>query len=46
MSAEAYVVIAYAIGLGLLWGYGLYLWSLARSAAKVARIDGDADGGK
>ena len=30
MSANAYVIVAYGLGLGILWGYGAYLWLAGR----------------
>jgi hypothetical protein len=30
MTANAYVIVAYAIGLGLLWSYGAYLYVASR----------------
>ena len=30
MTANAYVIVAYAGGLGLLCGYGLYVWLALR----------------
>ena len=30
MTANGYVILAYGLGLGLLWGYGAYLWFAGR----------------
>ena len=33
MNAENYVIAAYVIGLGLMWGYAVYLWNATRRRA-------------
>jgi hypothetical protein len=30
VTGQAYVILGYVIGLGLLWGYALTLWLAAR----------------
>jgi hypothetical protein len=35
MNGNNYVILAYAIGLGLLWGYAAVLWLQSRRAAKI-----------
>ena len=34
MSTNNYVILAYVIGLGLLWGYAVVLWLAGRSVAR------------
>ncbi len=34
MSGANWVVVAYVVGLGLLWGYGLVVWAGLRKAGK------------
>lgn len=34
MSGNDYVILAYAVGLGLLWGYAATLWFGLRRAAR------------
>jgi hypothetical protein len=34
MTGSQYTVIAYALGLTLLWGYALHLWFAARSCRR------------
>jgi hypothetical protein len=33
MNGPSYVILAYVIGLGLLWGYAAVLWVQSRAAA-------------
>jgi hypothetical protein len=40
MSGTMYVVLGYAIGLGLLWGYGLALVISARAMQRKERSEG------
>ncbi len=40
MTANGYVILAYAIGLGLLWGYAAQLW-LASRRTSVVRVKRD-----
>ncbi|HWP41218.1 MAG TPA: hypothetical protein VNL70_09850, partial [Tepidisphaeraceae bacterium] len=37
MNGPNYVILAYAIGLGLLWGYAARLWWQTRSLARRQR---------
>ena len=37
MTAEGYVILAYVLGLGMLWGYGVWLWIAARALNKEQR---------
>lgn len=37
MSGTQYVILGYAVGLGLLWGYALMLWVASMRAARVER---------
>ncbi|WP_428938354.1 hypothetical protein [Fontivita pretiosa] len=39
MSGQNYVILAYAIGLGLLWGYAAKLWWETRSLARRQRTE-------
>ncbi len=34
MNAAGYAILAYALGLGLMAGYGVRLWVLARAVAR------------
>jgi hypothetical protein len=36
MNGTTYAVLAYAIGLALLWGYAISMWIEARRTAKVS----------
>jgi hypothetical protein len=38
VTADGYVILAYTIGLGLLWGYAAQLW-LASRRTTVVQID-------
>jgi hypothetical protein len=31
MNGSQYVILAYALGLGLIWGYGVTLWLKSRA---------------
>lgn len=39
MSATGYTILAYAIGLGLLWGYALKLWLGSRQTSAEAESE-------
>ena len=41
MSGTGYVILAYALGGGLLWGYAIILWS-----REYKRCNSHADGGR
>jgi hypothetical protein len=41
MNATQYTVTAYAMGLGLLWGYAARIWRSYRVTAAGRRSDGD-----
>lgn len=43
MTPQTYVVLAYALGLALLWGFALWSWSVRRSLAR--RLPRDPDPG-
>ena len=46
MTANAYVIIAYVAGLGLLFGYAAQLWLSLRAAPTGAPSDEAATGGR
>lgn len=47
MNAENYLILAYVLGLGLLWGYAVLMWRESRALAVRERADaaGGHDGG-
>ena len=37
MSGEYYLILAYVVGLGLLWGYAGWLWNTSRHLCRRER---------
>ena len=44
MTPFGYTIIAYALGLGLMWGYALVLWNSCRNEDRRAEADMNARG--
>ncbi len=40
MSSNGFVILAYALGLGLLWGYAVMLFFAGRSIGRREQCDG------